>query len=498
MSGKDNTVNKPSLPSAKPRGDDSGVSERNAQDNDSDNTHILQGRKVHANKDMGAESMPRESEGADQIPHSSPDTDPDDDKMTAEDSGKKGEKTSPRTNATATTLGGLPGPCQSSPSCGPAVALIVLIIAVIVGVIFQTASESSQGMEDMPVSVQQWMEQGTFIRVRHGQKFITRTFVYTQGNKNARETIILVHDNFDTSFSFQGVAQELGAKDSKDLRVICFDFPGLGLSSHPGPDSGSHDSKTLPADSPPLSSFTSLDAQVTFLDALLDMLETRPMYLVCQGTAAVVCGTYAGQYPTRVRKVLAFGGKAVPDTKENSASQHGLEKGKFVVVAGDIDSSLSFLSWFLPPPLNPCGLVASKAAINRLHALKASKGSFPWKREEQDAQRGGMPSVPLDLEAAYYYLSHNHGSAYLQESIHLRTQSIQGAGIIRYENVALARFENQADNEGMGFYAANEVNAGATGLCTHVQYSIAFAEAVKSFIAHQVCNWFERICNLYR
>jgi pimeloyl-ACP methyl ester carboxylesterase len=167
-----------------------------------------------------------------------------------------------------------------SASCGPIIAFIVLICAIILRIFIVSAPD-----EFVPEATQTWTERGAHFPVYHNATS-NKAFVVTTGRKTALETILLVHDVFDTSFAFRSVVK---AGDSiNNFRFVAFDFPGFGLS-------------------PASSIETSSASHASWLASLCSSLEIQGAHLVCQGSSLSTCRLLANNRPNLVRSIFSFG-----------------------------------------------------------------------------------------------------------------------------------------------------------------------------------------------
>lgn len=114
-------------------------------------------------------------------------------------------------------------------------------------------------------------------------------FVTVYGHDSANETVIVVPDAFDTSFSFRETAE---AFERFGVRVILFDFPGFGLSSLPMKDG------RVVYD----------DLHTQWLNEVLLSFDHPHVSILAQGTAVVPAALYASEYPQAVETIITFGG----------------------------------------------------------------------------------------------------------------------------------------------------------------------------------------------
>lgn len=166
------------------------------------------------------------------------------------------------------------------------------------------------------------------------------TFVRVEGSLQCSETVLLVPDPLTTSFMFRHVIPLLVARN---LRVVCFDFPGTGHTHSAPPSSVQHGDAYY----------------VEFVARVAESLQLRATHVVGHGVGARVALDYAIAYPKRVRSVAVVGaapnGRAalLPETAPVQTSHLGMSVviSAYLATRGitrpfsDIDNYAFFLAY---------------------------------------------------------------------------------------------------------------------------------------------------------
>lgn len=138
-----------------------------------------------------------------------------------------------------------------------------------------------------PAAVAGWRARGYFLNT-NVDGVDANIFITVYGHDTANETLIILPDAFDSSFSFKNTAE---AFERFGVRVILFDFPGFGLSSLPMKDG----------------QISYQDLQTRWLNEVLLSFDHPHVSILAQGTGVVAGALYASEYPQAVESIITYG-----------------------------------------------------------------------------------------------------------------------------------------------------------------------------------------------
>eukprot|EP00959_Pyramimonas_sp_CCMP1952_P318552 6665422-Pyramimonas_sp.AAC.1 len=162
-----------------------------------------------------------------------------------------------------------------------AIVLGVSCVAACVTVLILPEPDSVGGsLVSAPPGVINHHEKGVFIKVPVKPRVDIKIFVKDEGNKYARETILLLHGWGSSSYIWRKLTPMLA---SNGFRVITFDLPGCGLSDKP------------------VEGDLSTEVLVKQIARLSGILQMQPVHLVVHDTAGVLGAEYTIHNPEKVR-----------------------------------------------------------------------------------------------------------------------------------------------------------------------------------------------------
>ena len=167
------------------------------------------------------------------------------------------------------------------------IAFAVVLIAIVLGFV-SIMSDLELDLGEEPKLVKDWRARGHFLDLDEDD-IEANIFVVSEGPPSPRMTVLFLHDVFDTSFSFQGIADAMVAIG---VRAVLFDFPGFGLSSAPV----HHHHRQV------------IDKQAIWIGEVLSSLDIDKVAIIAQGTSLAAACVFASKYPNTVSHIISYGG----------------------------------------------------------------------------------------------------------------------------------------------------------------------------------------------